>query len=443
MRPKSPSPSATDDLFRNRLSNILDQRHALLRLAGLINWSRFEQEYGALYAEHGRPGLPTRLMVGLHLLKHIKALSDEQVCAQWVENPYFQAFCGETYFQHELPLERSSMSRWRERLGPDKIETVLAESIAAAVKGGAVEPKHFERVTVDTTVQTKAVAHPSDSHLLYRGIEWLNRLAKRHGIGLRQSFVRLGKHAKREVGRLIHTGGHKQAMRYLRKLKTYLGRLHRDVGRKLDAGPRLIGAETMDIIARLLAQKSTDKRKLYALHAPEVECIGKGKARTRWEFGVKVSVAVTNARAPGGQFVLGARACPQNPYDGHTLSAQLDQVERLTGQKVARAYVDLGYRGHDAKAGHTEIYISRQRGLSSPTIKRELRRRSAVEPVIGHLKSDGLLERNHLAGQHGDAINLTLAAAGHNLRLILAWIRCLCALIVIGLIARPIKATAA
>jgi hypothetical protein len=190
-------------------------------------------------------------MVGLHLLKHIKALSDEQVCAQWVENPYFQAFCGETYFQHELPLERSSMSRWRERIGPDKIETVLAESIAAALKGDAVERKHFERVTIDTTVQTKAVAHPSDSHLLYRGIEWLNRLAKRHGVELRQSFLRLGKYAKREVGRLIHTGGHKQAMRHLRRLKTFLGRLYRDVARKLDAQPvlREICAETMAIVA--------------------------------------------------------------------------------------------------------------------------------------------------------------------------------------------------
>ena len=436
MRPKSPIPSATDDLFRHRLSNILDQRHALLRLAGLIEWSRFEQGYGALYTEQGRPGLPTRLMVGLQFLKHIKALSDEQVCAQWVENPYFQAFCGETYFQHELPLERSSMSRWRERIGPDKLEAVLAESIAAAVKGGAVQRKHFERVTIDTTVETKAVAHPSDSHLLYRGIEWLNRLAKRHGVELRQSFLRLGKYAKREVGRLIYTGGHKQAMRHLRRLKTFLGRLYRDVARKLEAPAGQIGTETMEIVARLLAQKPTDKRKLYALHAPEVECIGKGKARTRWEFGVKVSLAVTNARAPGGQFVLGARACPENPYDGHTLKAQLDQVERLTGQQVARAYVDLGYRGHDAKAGHTEVFISRQRGLTSPTIKRELRRRSAIEPVIGHLKSEGLLERNHLAGKHGDAINLILAAAGHNLRLILAWLRHLCAVILIELLGR-------
>jgi IS5 family transposase len=445
MRPKPPNPAVTDDLFRHQLSNLLDQRHELLRLATLIDWSRFEREYGALYAEQGRPGLSTRLMVGLHLLKHVKALSDEQVCAQWIENPYFQAFCGETYFQHALPLDRSSMSRWRGRIGPEKLEAVLAETIAAALKGGAMAPKHAQRVTVDTTVQTKAVAHPTDSQLLYRGIEWLNRLAKRGGIALRQSFLRLGKHAQREVGRLIHTGGHKQAMRHLRKLKTFLGRLYRDVGRKLQDQPvlRELSTEIMDRIARLLAQKPSDKRKLYALHAPEVECIGKGKARTRWEFGVKVSLAVTNARAPGGQFVLAACACPGNPYDGHTLKAQLDQVERLTGQRIQRAYVDLGYRGHDAKAGHTAIYISRQRDLPSPTIKRELKRRSAVEPVIGHLKGDGLVERNHLAGEHGDAVNIILAAAGHNLRLILAWLKLLCDLILLGLLRPPARPAAA
>jgi IS5 family transposase len=428
MRPKPPPSAAAEDLFRHQLSNLLDPRHELLRLAALIDWSRFDHAYGALYAERGRPGLPTRLMVGLHLLKHIKALSDEQVCAQWRENPYFQAFCGEIYFQHALPLDRSSLSRWRGRIGPDKLEAVLAETIAAAMKSGAMQPKHVERISVDTTVQTKAVAHPTDSHLLYRGIEWLNRLARWHGIALRQSFLRLGKHAQREVGRLIHTGARKQAMRHLRKLRSFLGRLHRDVGRKLEDQPLLcqMCRETMDRIARLLAQKKDDKRKLYALHAPEVECISKGKARVRWEFGVKASFAVSNARAPGGEFVLGARTCPGNPYDGHTLRAQLDQVERLTGQSVARAYADLGYRGHDAAGGHTEVYISRQRNLPSPTIRRELRRRSAIEPVIGHVKSDGLLERCQLAGERGDAINVVLAAAGHNLRLILAWLRWLC-----------------
>ena len=225
----------------------------------------------------------------------------------------------------------------------------------------------------------------------------------------------------------MHGPGHAQALRHVRRLRAFLGRLHRDVGRKLAGRPDLEAtfATAQMRIARLLAQRPGDRGKLYALHAPEVECIGKGKARVRYEFGVKLGVAVSNARAPGGQFVLGVRALPGNPYDGHTLAAQIAQVERLTGERVERAYVDRGYRGHDADK--ERVFISRQRGGLTPTIRRELRRRNAVEPVIGHMKSDGLLERDHLAGRAGDAINAVLAAAGHNLRLLLAWLGLLCA----------------
>src|SRR4051794_27930282 len=142
-------------------------------------------------------------MVGLHLLKHMKGLSDEEVCAQWVENLYMQAFCGEAFFCHLLPLDRSSLTRWRNRIGADQLEVLLAETIAAATRTEALPPGRLERVTIDTSVQTKAVAHPTDSHLLLlRGIAWLNRLAKRHGIRLRQSFLRLATRAKCEVGRL-------------------------------------------------------------------------------------------------------------------------------------------------------------------------------------------------------------------------------------------------
>jgi transposase, IS5 family len=226
----------------------------------------------------------------------------------------------------------------------------------------------------------------------------------------------------------MHGPGHAQALRHLRRLRTFLSRLHRDVTRKIVGRPDLEAAfaTARERVARLLAQRPDDRGKLYALHAPEVECIGKGKARVRYEFGVKLGVAVTNARAPGGQFVLGIRALPGNPYDGHTLAAQIAQVERLTGERVERAYLDQGYRGHHAD--RARVFITRQRrdGLT-PTIRHELRRRSAVEPVIGHLKSDGLLERNHLAGAAGDAVNAVLAAAGHNLRLLLAWLRLLCA----------------
>jgi IS5 family transposase len=423
MPPKQPQPS-TFELFQSRLDNMLDPDHPLVKLAGLIDWSRFDVAFGRFYTPlKGRPGLPTRLMAGLHLLKHMEGLSDEVVCARWIENPYWQQFCGEQYFRHKLPFDRSSMSRWRGRIGPDKLELLLAETIAVATRTEAVTPSACTRVTIDTTVQTKAVAYPTDSHLLLRGIEWLNRLAKRHGIKLRQSFLRIARRARGDVARLLHGGRHSQAMRRVRKMRTWLGRLDRDIGRKIagDATLENIFAVARSRVGRLLAQKRDDKNKLYALHAPEVECIGKGKARTRYEFGVKTSIAVTNARTAGGQFIIGMQALPGSPYDGHTLSGQIEQVERLTGIAIERAYVDRGYQGHGHK-GKARVFISRMRGITSPTIRRELRRRSAVEPVIGHTKSDGLLERNHLAGAHGDAINAILVAAGHNMRLLVAWL---------------------
>ena len=412
-----------DELFRMQLVNMIDMEHSLVKLAGMIDWSRFDEAYGRFYTCKGRPGLPTRLMAGLHLLKHMEGLSDEAVCKRWVENPYFQYFCGEQYFCHRLVLDRSSMTRWRGRIGADALELLLAEALAVAVRTQAVSERAMERVTVDTTVQTKAVAHPTDSHLLMRAIERLNALAKKHDIKLRQSFIRVSRQAKRDVSRLIHGRGHSQAMRWVRKLRTWLGRLDRDIGRKIAGDERLEAAfaDTRQKVTRILAQKAGDGHKLYAFHAPEVECLAKGKARTRYEFGVKTSIAVTNARTAGGQFIVGMQTIPGSPYDGHTLSGQIEQVERLTGVAVERAYVDRGYRGH-RHSGKAKIYIAHTRGIASPTIRRELRRRNAIEPIIGHTKSDGLLERNHLAGAAGDAVNAILVAAGHNMRLLVAWL---------------------
>ena len=424
MRPKQATATPQDDLFRARLENLIDLRHPLVRLAGLIDWGRFETEFGALYTEGGRPGLPTRLMVGLHLLKHMDGLSDEAVCARYLDSPYVQLFCGEAFFQHALPLDRSSMTRWRRRLGPERLEVLLAESLAAAQRGGAVEEKHLRRVTIDTTVQSKAVTHPTDSKLLHRGIEILARLARRHGIGLRQSYLRVAKKARREAAKLIHSGRPRQAERQVRRLRTWLGRLFRDLGRKIagNAAAEAAFAGPLGLIARLLRQRREDRGrdKLYSLHAPEVECIGKGKAHARFEFGVKVSLATTNAVAPGGQFVLGARALPGNPYDGHSLAAGIAQAERITGAGIERAYVDRGYRGHDADKAR--VILSGQKRGVTPTIRRERRRRNAIEPVIGHMKSDGLLGRNFLRGTEGDAANAILAAAGHNMRLLRAWL---------------------
>jgi transposase, IS5 family len=432
MRPKPPEAADQHELFRARLDNIVDPKHPLVRLAGLIDWDRFAAAFGPLYTDGiGRPGLPTRLMVGLHLLKHMDGLSDEVVCARYLDSPYAQLFCGEAHFQHGLPLDRSSMTRWRQRIGAERLEILLAESLAAAERGGAVEEKHFRRVTVDTSVQPKAVTHPTDSKLLHRGVEILARLARRHGVALRQSYLRVAKRAKREAAKLICSGRPRQAERRVRRLRTWLGRLRRDIGRKIagDAAVQAVFAGPLALVSRLLRQRREDRGsdKLYSLHAPEVECIGKGKARARFEFGVKVSVATTNAVAPGGQFVLGTRALPGNPYDGHTLAAQIAQTERITGVEIERAYVDRGYRGHDADKAR--VFVSGQKRGITPTIRRELRRRNAVEPVIGHMKDDGHLGRNFLRGVEGDAINALLAAVGHNLRLLRRWLAWLLALL--------------
>ena len=323
------------------------------------------------------------------------------------------------------------MTRWRQRIGPERLEVLLAESLAAAQRGGAVQEKHLRRVTIDTTVMPKAVTHPTDSKLLHRGIEVLVRLARRHGVALRQSYLRVAKRAKRETAKLIHSGRPRQAERHVRHLRTWLGRLFRDIGRKIagDAAAEAAFTRPLGLVARLLRQRREDRGrdKLYSLHAPEVECIGKGKAHARFEFGCKVSLATTNAAAPGGQFVLGARALPGNPYDGHTLAAQIAQTERITGTEVERAYVDRGYRGHDAD--RARVILAGQKRGTTPTIRRERRRRNAIGPVIGHLKSDGHLGRDFLLGAEGDAVNLILAAAGHNLRLLRRWLARLLALL--------------
>lgn len=448
MPPKSPPP-AQPELFRSALVNLVDRRHPLVRLAGLIDWDRFATAFGPLYREGvGRPGLPTRLMVGLHLIKHMDGLSDDAVCARFLDSPYVQLFCGESHFQHALPLDRSSMTRWRTRIGAERLELLLAETLAAAQRAGAATPKHFERVTIDTTVQPKAVTHPTDSKLIHRGVEILGRLARRHGVTLRQSFIRLSTHARREVAKLIHRGRHREAERKVSRMRTWLGRLARDIARKIGGATeaaREAFAIPLERIAQLLRQRREDRgrEKIYALHAPEVECIGKGKARARFEFGCKVSLATTNRPAPGGQFVIGARSLQGNPFDGHTLAAQIAQTERITGVAIERAYVDRGYRGHDADKAR--VFVSGQKRGVTPTIRREIRRRAGIEPVIGHMKTDGHLGRNFLAGATGDAINVTLTAAGHNLRLLRAWLIRLLAILIsllaISTSSAPVRAT--
>ncbi len=410
------------DLFRERLDAIIDLRHALVRLAGLVPWSDFDEAFGRFYKPTGRPAKATRLMVGLHYLKHTFDLSDEETVARWVENPYWQHFCGFEFFQHALPIDPSLMTRWRGRVGPEEMERVLKATVEVALESKTVKPSSLERVTVDTTVQEKAIAHPTDSRLYLKALESLVRQARKAGIKLRQSHTRLAKKASAKAGRYAHAKQYKRMRRELKRLRTYLGRVYRDVGRKIagDDEQEARFARLLGLVERLLAQQPKDKNKLYSLHAPEVVCIAKGKAHKRYEFGCKVGIAATNRE---GLF-LAAKAFEDNPYDGHTLQATIDQAEAMSGVAVARAYADKGYKGHDYEGSARVMLSGRKRGLT-PTMKRELKRRSAIEPMIGHAKNDGRLGRNYLLGHDGDRINALLAAAGHNLRLTLNKLRLL------------------
>ena len=355
------------------------------------------------------------------------SLSDEDIVERWVENPYWQHFSGERYFRHELPCDPSSLVRWRCCAGEAGCEWLLAHSIEAARRAGVIKRSSLQTVVLDTTVQPKAIAHPTDSRLLNRAREQLVSAAQKAGVALRQSYALVGKAAETQAGRYAHAKQFNRMRREIRKLRTWLGRVIRDVQRK---GGEVTGAlkAKLDIAQRLHAQQRDSKSKLYALHAPEVECLAKGKARTPYEFGMKVSVAVTAKEG----LVVGMRSMPGNPYDGHTVDSQLEQVEILTGEAPKIALADRGYRGVVPASG-ARLLISHTRRLPKQ-LRKLLKRRQVVEPMIGHMKADGLLGKNWLKGAEGEALHALLCGAGHNLRMILRHLRVLyCA--VLGVVA--------
>ena len=435
MRPKEQEPTGDGDLFRARLDQIINMKHELVGLARRTDWGHLDKEIAPLFSDKGRPALPTRFMIGLILLKHIFNLSDEEVCERWVYDPYFQYFTGEEFFQHAFPHQRSDLTHWRKRLG-DKLELLLAESLRVAHESGALNLNHLARVTVDTTVQPKNVTFPTDAKLLYAAIRALNRLCRKHGVRLRQSYLRLAKRAAIMAGRYAHAKQFKRREREIRRLRTWLGRIIRDIRRKIE------GIRSLEQIADYLSRASQIRMqrrgergfKIYSFHAPEVECIGKGKAHKPYEFGVKATVTTTNARSPGGRFILHAAALPGNPYDGHTLKKVIEETEKLTGRKIERAYVDKGFRGHHVENPH-RVFISGQKRGVHGVIKRELRRRSGIEQPIGHMKESGRLGRCYLWGRDGDAANVVLCAVGYNLRLVLLWLRTLLRLFLARLLA--------
>lgn len=406
-------PKVTDHtqglLFQGRLSDQLDPSHHLRLLAEIIDWKALEENL-ALYfdPDRGAPGKPVRLIVGLLMLQSMFNLSDVAVVEQWVENGYWQFFCGFDHLQWDFPLDPSSLSRWRRRLGKEGIELILKQTVDAAKRSGAILKSSLKRAVVDTTVMPKNITFPTDAKLYYRALRALVRQAKRRNFRLRQSYARVSKRALIRSSRYAHARQMRRSKRETKRLKTWLGRVYREVSRQ--AGPSL--SRLLGTVERILQQTRTSSDKVYSIHEPQVRCIAKGKVGRKYEFGCKVSLVVTLKEG----LVLSSQALTGNPYDGHTLSETLAKAEELSGARIERAYVDKGYRGHGDETH--EVFISGQRRGVTRSIRKELKRRQSIEPHISHMKSENRLGLNRLAGFLGDQLNALLAGLGHNMNLL-------------------------
>ena len=443
----------TPDFFCSRIDAMINLRDPLAVLAQRMPWGQLEAALAAKF-EHqdrvgecieghdlvgptkvvvgagrsnaGRPKLAIRLMASLLYLKHSFNLSDEELCARWSENVLWQFFSGLDYYEHRLPCDATQIGRFRRDVGEEGLEHLLKATVDAAVTMQAIEPAALERVIVDTTVQEKAIAHPVDSRLLEIARHKVASAAKRAGVSLKQTFAKQGKELRRKAGGYAHAKQFRRLKRTVKRQRTILGIVMREVQRKIVAAEFVMQSAKaladllmwLERAERIRTQQRHDKNKLYALHAPEVECIGKGKARKPYEFGVKNAVVVSHQHG----LMLGARTFPGNPYDGHILSAVLEQARNIT-QDLSVAFkqvvVDLGFRGVDADNPDAQIIHRGKFKSLSPQQRGWLRRRQAIEPAIGHLKSDHRLDRCWLKGALGDALHAISCAAGYNLRWLL------------------------
>lgn len=398
-----------------QLKDILDKKHALYQLADRLNWDALIEGFGPYYAEGpGRPEVPIRIIVGLHYLKYLENESDESVVEKFCENPYWQYFCGLETFQHKVPCHPTTLVKWRKRVGEKGVEKLLSHTIDTAKREALLPDKLLKKVNVDTTVQEKSITFPTDTKLCHRMRIKLVLAAKHRGINLRQTYVRIGKRACIMQARYAHAGQMKRARKEFKKVKSYLGRVTREIGRKVDLSK---DAELLFLVSQaeqLLRQEKNTPKKLYSLHAPEVECIAKGKAHKRYEFGCKVSL-VTTCIEP---WVLSVIAHHNNPYDGATLKECLNKAEENSKNKIEYAFADKGYKGKEHHPEDIKIFISGKKNLPRP-FKKLLKGRSGIEPIIGHLKEDHRLSRNYLLGKVGDKINAILSGCAFNLRKIM------------------------
>ena len=411
MRGKSDE-SKQRDLFRPMLKDFIDLDHELVLLSDKIDWKYFEEEFDEYYSNVGRPSMPVRLMVGCLLLKRIYNLGDETLAESWKMNPYMQYFCGYSHFEHRFPCDPSDFVHFRKRIGKEGAQKIFAYSV---VLHGKDAQEH--QVLSDTTVQENNTTFPTDAKLAKKIIDRCNEIAKQENINQRQSYIRTSKELLRDTYNPMHPKRRKKAKKADRKLKTIAGRLIRELERKLSNDRLSVYQAELDLFKQVLAQKRSDKNKIYSLHKPFTSCIAKGKAHKQYEFGNKIGLTLTSKSL----VITSIMSFQGNPHDSKTIQPLLNQMESNNFILPKEVVYDRGGRGNK-QIGNTSISTPDNRPLKRDSDyqkrnkKQKFRRRAAIEPVIGHLKTDFRMAQNYLHGVESSQINAFLAATGWNLK---------------------------
>ena len=401
------------NMFRIPLKQFINESHELVLLSRKIEWEKLENNLSVFYCENnGRPSVPIRLITGIIMLRRMFNQSDESVLDRWVENPYWQYFCGEVFFRHELPFDRTELIKFRQRIGEQGAEVILKASVDL-FGARAVQEKE---VLIDTTVQEKNITFPTDVKLQKKIIEKCRKIARNEGIRLRQVYRRELKQLMIDQRFHAHPSRRKKALAAGRRIKVIAAKILRDLERKMEETQKSRYESQFLLFKRVLTQRKDSKNKVYSLHQPQVSCIAKGKEHKKYEFGNKVSIVKTSKSG----IIIGAMSFTGNPFDGDTLEPQLAQVERITDHQPETGIVDRGFRGRK-KVGGTQIICPGKPSANTNAylrqkIRKRFRARAGIEPVIGHIKYDHRMHRNYLLDEIGDTMNVILAAAGFNLR---------------------------
>jgi len=400
------------DIFKPMLVDFINNQHELCLLAEKIDWIYFEKEFEQFYSKLGRPSMPIRFMVGCLLLKRIYNLGDETLAGEWIMNPYMQHFCGMSHFEHKFPCDPSDFVHFRNRIGEKGIEKIFVYSVQ--IHG---EKAMEKQVLSDTTVQENNTTFPTDAKLAKKVIDHCNKIAVKNDIKQRQTYSRVSKQLLRDTYNPKHPKRAKKAKQASRKLNTYAGRLIRELERELTEDQLAIHKGKLDLYTRVINQKKTDKNKVYSLHKPFTACIAKGKAHKQYEFGNKIGLFTTAQ----SMIITAIAAFSGNPHDSKTIKPLLDQVKKNQLNIPKEVVYDRGGKGQK-QIGNTIISTPDNKPLKRDTDyqkrkkRNKFRRRAAIEPQIGHLKTDFRMGQNYLHGSKSPQINAFLAAAGWNFK---------------------------